>query len=985
MSTTPIIQSTGSTSGAGTAGQGRNDLVAGETLTLSDAEATNVGAAYLWTLDDRPIGSTAVLSSATSATPTYVADLEGSYRAKCIVDTLHSATEVHAVPLAVTGSRIPSFAEQTQYDAAGNLKGWHEALDDFMRQVDSLLGSGGPHAASHQDGGGDEISVTGLSGLLADVQTPATHAAAHLSAGADTLTLTDAEIAAANKDGVAGTASMRTLGTGAQQATAGTDARLSDARTPTSHAASHQDGGGDEVSVAGLSGLLADGQTPTTHAASHQNGGGDEISVAGLSGVLADDQSADTIKTTAGPTALAVGAVADGEYLKRSGSTVVGDTPAGGGGTADALATTGADVDVAAAAPPTTGQVLKATAATTATWQDESGGGGSAPIASAQGDFIHATMGTGHSPSINTPLDIDTVIDVRGAFAVSAAGRFSGLKAGRTYRLMGWGRISTNTAGKTQWRDITGAALIGQQAIHYAVNNAGGVSAQPCAVAVIQPLVDTEVELWATDGGMTFSNISTHALIEEIGAVQADVIGGLEFLDSIEVSGAVTSVSFGTGGDGIFGRALDGDSDHEYVLSYYLPDAAVGVADVVVRPNGLSTNQESARHFGGTTEGASTGASWLLGVINTGTIHAGSVEIQAETGRQRIFHGTELLRNSTQRWSIQNSATWTDTAANIESLDIVSTVASGIAVGAQFHLWRRTRNNLRADSASTYERNVEATVEQGTNAEVEYTTGHASRGGSAIAVSASLNGDTVTAGSITVVLKVAGATVLTATLDTTNAAFHRELENVGVHPVASGDEVSIGISTSGLTTTGGGTPGVTVNAMLVADGIVSQPTNIVAETVLASDSATLTLDGLDGDLHGTYEVEWHLLLPDGSTHNVDMQPNGSASNLVGRFSANFASPAAVTAWDIIVGLSSQTDRELVGKARIQANRTRDGVAVKRIYRLDGALTFTADPYAAFYSEIGYWTSASDNLTSLDIVNSVVNGLLAGSWAIVRKV
>lgn len=61
--------------------------------------------------------------------------------------------------------------------------------------------------------------------------------------------ITDANVAAANKDGVAGTASMRTLGTGAQQAAGGTDARLSDARTPTAHATSHQPGGTDAMAV----------------------------------------------------------------------------------------------------------------------------------------------------------------------------------------------------------------------------------------------------------------------------------------------------------------------------------------------------------------------------------------------------------------------------------------------------------------------------------------------------------------------------------------------------------------------------------------------------------------------------------------------------------------------------------------------------------------------------------------------------------------
>lgn len=40
------------------------------------------------------------------------------------------------------------------------------------------------------------------------------------------------------------------------------------------------------------------------------------------------------LRETTGPTSLILGAVADGEYLKRVGSTVVGGTPPGGGGTA---------------------------------------------------------------------------------------------------------------------------------------------------------------------------------------------------------------------------------------------------------------------------------------------------------------------------------------------------------------------------------------------------------------------------------------------------------------------------------------------------------------------------------------------------------------------------------------------------------------------------------------------------------------------------
>jgi hypothetical protein len=73
------------------------------------------------------------------------------------------------------------------------------------------------------------------------------------------------------------------------------------------------------------------GLIPAAHAASHQNGGGDELSVSGLSGVLADPQVANTLVETSGPTVLVMDAVADGQFLKRDGTTVVGAAPGGGG------------------------------------------------------------------------------------------------------------------------------------------------------------------------------------------------------------------------------------------------------------------------------------------------------------------------------------------------------------------------------------------------------------------------------------------------------------------------------------------------------------------------------------------------------------------------------------------------------------------------------------------------------------------------------
>lgn len=50
---------------------------------------------------------------------------------------------------------------------------WVEKLNNSYEVTGG--GGGGPHATTHQNNGTDEISVAGLSGLLADAQTPASH------------------------------------------------------------------------------------------------------------------------------------------------------------------------------------------------------------------------------------------------------------------------------------------------------------------------------------------------------------------------------------------------------------------------------------------------------------------------------------------------------------------------------------------------------------------------------------------------------------------------------------------------------------------------------------------------------------------------------------------------------------------------------------------------------------------------------------------
>ena len=102
---------------------------------------------------------------------------------------------------------------------------------DFGRRAAALI-----HAPRHEDGGADEISLASLSGELADDQPAKAHDLAGASHNADTLADLNAKVSDATLDD------------------------SGDARTPSAHKTSHQDGGTDEISVASLSGLLADEQ-----------------------------------------------------------------------------------------------------------------------------------------------------------------------------------------------------------------------------------------------------------------------------------------------------------------------------------------------------------------------------------------------------------------------------------------------------------------------------------------------------------------------------------------------------------------------------------------------------------------------------------------------------------------------------------------------------------------------------------------------------
>lgn len=115
------------------------------------------------------------------------------------------------------------------------------------------------------------------------------------------LAVTDAKVAAANKDGVFSTPSMRTLGVGAQQAAAGNDGRI-----VGSEQVANKDAAGGYPSLDGSSKIpigeiptgttgvtvpfgndarFSDARTPLAHAASHNAGGSDALAIDAAAGV----------------------------------------------------------------------------------------------------------------------------------------------------------------------------------------------------------------------------------------------------------------------------------------------------------------------------------------------------------------------------------------------------------------------------------------------------------------------------------------------------------------------------------------------------------------------------------------------------------------------------------------------------------------------------------------------------------------------------
>jgi hypothetical protein len=162
------------------------------------------------------------------------------YSASGWVNLVPGGTDVEAVQDAIGAA----FAAGTQsgitvtYDDTNNAFNFSVAADGAAATPTlRTLGTSGTQAAAGNDARlSDTRTPTAGSVTNSSVASNAAISSDKLADGATNgvYTLTErAKLAGITSDAVAGTASLRTLGTGAQQAVAGNDSRLSDTRTPT--------------------------------------------------------------------------------------------------------------------------------------------------------------------------------------------------------------------------------------------------------------------------------------------------------------------------------------------------------------------------------------------------------------------------------------------------------------------------------------------------------------------------------------------------------------------------------------------------------------------------------------------------------------------------------------------------------------------------------------------------------------------------------
>lgn len=167
------------------------------------------------------------------------------------------------------------------------------------------------------------------------------------------------------------------------------------------------------------------------------------------------------------------------------------------------------------------------------------------------------------------------------------------------------------------------------------------------------------------------------------------VIASLEYMDKIIVGADSTKLTFGAGGDGELGTALDGDTDDTYIIKALLRCDDLSTYRFTLRPNDIAMTG-SVKVVSGGSQSNETFGTFAEFINDYGVFE---ITFDAKTGNARSFKSTGYTADDSginSGHALHDYAgSWADTSTNITSMVIESQTALKILAGSEFVLYRR--------------------------------------------------------------------------------------------------------------------------------------------------------------------------------------------------------------------------------------------------------------------------------------------------------
>jgi hypothetical protein len=527
--------------------------------------------------------------------------------------------------------------------------------------------------------------------------------------------------------------------------------------------------------------------------------------------------------------------------------------------------------------------------------------------------------------------------------------------------------------------------------------------------------------------------------------------GSRKLVDIIEVGAATQSVSFGAGGDGNLGTALNGDEDGLYLIEGLWVKGVAATTFIRLEPNGLGTDQEITRVAweNGISQGSAQAADLDLAVVDTsftiGAVIAFSALFYAKSGTFRPLRSQQFAVDTGIQSSLTFSAGgWTDTASVVTSLDIVADQAGGIDANSVFRLYKLD-DSLSQDVSITgplefvdiievtgapavggvlfgaggdgeFQRALNGDLDEEyilsvywpkadlTLRSLEIYPNDVDPGAAATWDRLNDNGGAVSGSGGTgftiasygtlatgTGVIVAGTAVIQAkTGGKRSLVFDGSAANIGGTDSSGGHKVSsvwhddsTNITSMRIIDPSADLP-VGTRLVLWRRRAVNgnQDSDLVARTQLGSDSTTLVLTGLNGDLDEEYEINGKIRLTT-SINNLLISTNGGGT-IRSRTVVNGIDQGTDLTGIILVSSAVGSRNEFSFKGRLFFARSLDGNTVVPSIVLEGTHCFDLGDNINSQLVNACIESIVSNITTMTFTSSVASGILAGSYVEIRR-